>query len=96
LLVSVALALGGCRSEPPESVTRTQFIDVMTALRKLDMETASPAEFDPRRDSILEAASVTDSALVEFSRRHGRDVAFMAEVWDSIAMRLAAEDTIMR
>jgi hypothetical protein len=97
LRVCAAFALAaGCRAEPSEAVTPTEFVDVMVALRRADLETASPAEYNPRRDSILRAAGVTDSALVDFARRHGRDVAFMAELWDSIALRLSSEDTIVR
>jgi hypothetical protein len=88
--------LGACRDAPAESVTRTQYIDVMAALRKLDMETATAAEFNPRRDSILSAAGVTDSMLVAFARRQAQDVGAMAEIWDSIALRLVGDDTIMR
>jgi hypothetical protein len=90
------VVLGACRQGPAEPVTRDQYIDVMAALRKLDMEAATAAEFDQRRDSILSAAGVTDSMLVSFARRHARDLGSMAEIWDSIAMRLVVDDTIIR
>jgi hypothetical protein len=93
---AAVLTLAACDAEPTEPMTRAQFIDVMTELRKIDMDTDAPEEFDARRDSILREAGVTDSTLVDFARLHGRDIVYMAEVWDSIATRLAVEDTIMR
>lgn len=95
LLAVLGLA-AACGTEPTEPVTRSQFIEVMAALRAVDMATDGTAEFNARRDSILGAAALTDSALVDFARRHGDDVTYMAEVWDSIARRLAGADTIMR
>lgn len=95
-VVAAALLAAGCEAEPTEPVTREQFIDVMTEIRRIDMDTDAAAEFDTRRDSILRESGVTDSALVDFARLHGREIGFMSEIWDSIAKRLASEDTVPR
>lgn len=69
-------------------MSREQFITVVTDLRKAAMETTEPAEWQARRDSILDAAGVTDSALVAFAAAHGERIPYMLEVWDTIEGRL--------
>jgi hypothetical protein len=54
-------------------------------------QTPDPEEFQARRDEILARHGVTDSALVAFARRVGRDPERMALIWDTIAARLAAQ-----
>jgi hypothetical protein len=89
--------LAGCRSEPEqETITREQFVDVIVQLRQADAATDDPAEFEASKATILGDAGITDSMLIAYSRVHGSDIAFMAEVWDTIARRLVREDTIPR
>jgi hypothetical protein len=75
---------GACGSDGPAVMDGGEFIDVMIELRSAELEAADDEAFAARRDSILEAAGVTDSMLIEFARVRGRDVAYMAAVWDSI------------
>lgn len=87
----------GCRSEPEQvTITREQFVDVIVQLRQADAATDDPAEFEASKATILGDAGITDSMLIAYSRVHGSDIAFMAEVWDTIARRLVREDTIPR
>ena len=89
--------LAGCRSEPEqETITREQFVDVIVQLRQADAATDDPAEFEASKATILGDAGITDSMLIAYSRVHGNDIAFMAEVWDTIARRLVREDTLPR
>lgn len=94
--VVAALVLVGCRDEQPVGpMPRETFIEVMVELRRVVAENPTQAEFEARKAEILEEANVTDSALVEYARVHGRELEHMAEVWDSVNARLrAAEDTI--
>ncbi|MGH7578141.1 MAG: hypothetical protein ACREM1_23870 [Longimicrobiales bacterium] len=96
LAFAAMLALTGCRGEQPvEPMPRETFVEVIVELRRAATENASQAEFDARKAEILEEANVTDSALVEYARLHGRQLEHMAAVWDSVNARLrAAEDSI--
>lgn len=95
LFVALML-LPGCRADAGDALVRDRYVDLMVALRELARDSDVPEEFYVRKDSVLRAAGVTDSMLVAYARRHGRDVAYMAAVWDSVAQRLIDGDTIMR
>lgn len=44
---------------------------------------------DPRlKESVLANHEVTDEELVDFAERHGRDVAFMRDVWNEVESRM--------
>lgn len=90
--VTALLVVQGC-SESVEvpSVEPETYVEVMVALRRAHNETSSVAEFEQRREQILRDASLTDSMLVQWVRARGTDVGFMAELWDSINTRLAAD-----
>jgi len=60
------------------------FVGVMIDLREALRDSVDAVGFAARRDSILLAAGVTDSMLIEFARRHGRDATYMAALWDSV------------
>jgi hypothetical protein len=90
------MLLPGCRADAGDALVRDRYVDLMVALRELARDSDVPEEFYVRKDSVLRAAGVTDSMLVAYARRHGRDVAYMAAVWDSVAQRLIDGDTIMR
>ena len=94
LLCLPMVALPACEREPQGPDLRAEtYIDVMVELRRAHTPQMSPAEFEAKRAEILAEAGVTDSLLVQWARAHGRDVALMSAVWDSINARLtAAED----
>lgn len=84
ILLTALLLAASCGPRAPEVMDREAFIDVMVQLRRAELEAEGAAAFTARRDEILDAAGVTDSMLVAFSRAHGLDAEYMAAVWDSI------------
>jgi hypothetical protein len=90
--IAALLVVPGCSgSVEGPSVEPETYIEVMVALRRAHNETSSTAEFEQRREQILRDASVTDSMLVQWARARGLDAGFMAQLWDSINTRLAAD-----
>jgi len=69
---------------------RETFIEVYVELRRAEQEASTPEAFHARKQEILERYGTTPDALLEFVERHGRDVKYMAELWDTIAARLSA------
>jgi hypothetical protein len=101
-LMRMALSLGllcfamACERDPrgPQLDPET-FIDVMVELRRAHERGGSTAEFEARRDSILQEAGVTDSTLVQWVRTRQADVGFLTALWDSVNARLiATRDTL--
>lgn len=94
--VAAVLVLASCHDEQAvEPMPRETFVEVIVELRRAATQNPTQAEFEARKEEILEEANVTDSALVEYVRLHGHELERMAEVWDSVNARLrAAEDSI--
>ncbi|MFO7892993.1 MAG: hypothetical protein R6U63_04600 [Longimicrobiales bacterium] len=99
LLLLGLLAVSGC-AEPDAvasaaELTRSEFIDVVVALRtaeielrdELDDPSALDARYQAAKDSILEAHGVHAGELYAFLELN-RDLQTQDEVWDSIAQRL--------
>ncbi|MDX1674426.1 MAG: hypothetical protein R3314_06515 [Longimicrobiales bacterium] len=91
-----ALACG--RPDPAEAnaMTRSQFIDVVVALRdaRLDLESQPEladsvleARYGEERDRILERHGITAGDLYAFVALHP-ELGYQTEVWDSITHRL--------
>lgn len=90
-------ACGVSGSESGQAVlTRSEFIDVMVALRstRLDLEglrelpdSVRESRFVERRDSILRERDITEEELYAFVARHP-DLEYQKEVWDTISERL--------
>lgn len=94
--VAAGLALlVGCGDAPSEPISRDAFIDVIIALRQAADGVRDSAVFAARRDEILRAHGVSDSMLIQYVRRHSRDVQMMAEIWDTIDARLAVPSDTM-
>ena len=90
----LVLAAACADSAPMAPMSRETFIDVMVELRRAAAQDTSQAAFEASKGRILEAAGVTDSALIEYVRLNAARIEFMAEVWDSVDARLiAAPDT---
>jgi hypothetical protein len=97
LLGAVTLAIG-CSDPaggPGPALTRAEFIDVVVAIRRaeLDLERSDePGDsaavlFQARRDSILAAHGTTPEELYEFLEQHS-DLHYMDGVWDGITQGL--------
>lgn len=91
-LLAPVLACGGPEPAGSEAaLTRAEFIDVVSAVREAELAVegsdSAQALFEARRDSILAAHGTTEAALRAFLERHS-GLAYMEEVWDSIAQRL--------
>lgn len=97
-LLLAVLGAAGCadeRDRAPEGLTRSEFIEVVVALRNAEIELEAPdsvyeARFRTRRDSILDAHGTTQRALYEFLNRHP-DLQYMDAVWDTITQRTIRE-----
>lgn len=90
LLLGAMLAACTREAAGPQLEPET-YVDVMVALRRAHRQTATPAEFQARRQAILQEAGVTDSLLVQWVRSRGEDVELLTALWDSINARLASE-----
>jgi hypothetical protein len=97
-LLAVLLGAAGCRGGDPvePTLSRDQFVDVMVAIRRADLDTHTDSAYLLRRASVLDSVGTTDSALVQWVERHASDFAFMAAVWDSIDAKLSATADSMR
>lgn len=89
LVLGWLVALPGCGSGPAAStMDRETFIDVYVELRVAalghDDATVTPGE----RERILASHGVAAEDLVTFAEVHGRDPAFMRDVWNEIEDRL--------
>ena len=73
------LACNGYNSESsaPE-LSREAFIQAYVTLSITDMENVS------RRDQVLDSLGVSSTDLEEFVAYHGKNVDFMADLWDEI------------
>jgi predicted protein tyrosine phosphatase len=93
VVLAVAAASAGCRPDAtaPATIPQATFVDVMVALRQAADTLHEVEEFRAEQERILRQAGVTDSALMEFVRVHGRDPQRMAMIWDTIAVRLIRE-----
>jgi hypothetical protein len=96
LVLAAVFALVDCGDGAPVGpIPRVTFIQVVAELRRAAMEASSEEDFQARKERILSDAGVTDSLLVEYVRVHGGRLEHMAEVWDSIDVRVqAVEDTL--
>lgn len=66
-----------------------RFIEVVVELRRAAAQTrADPDAFTMRRDSILEAAGVTEAQVRGYVDAHAEDLRHMATIWATINERL--------
>jgi hypothetical protein len=93
-LVPLAAALWGCGGggSTPTSTTidKEKFVTTYVQLREAAVQVDS-AGLDSARAAILRRAGVTQKEMLAFADVHGRDVAFMKDVWDEVERRLEAD-----
>lgn len=65
----------------PETIEGSAFVAAYVDLRLTAMETAGAAG-EVRRQAVLAEHGVTEEDLLEFVEVHGRDGAFMRDVWE--------------
>lgn len=102
LLAALALpaALGGCRGEYPDTLSRERFVAVNVALRRLDpaggdsLRTA--ADSVRARAAVLRKQGVTEKELRAFVDARRDDTEELSETWREIASRLARADSVVR
>lgn len=84
----VLTACGGVfGGEEPETVDRSAFIATYVDLRIAALRT--DGTLDPtRRQAILSEHGVTEEELLEFAEIHGRDPAFMRDLWSDVEQKL--------
>ncbi|MEZ4414251.1 MAG: hypothetical protein R3E10_00700 [Gemmatimonadota bacterium] len=90
MLGPLALA-GACDSsgpgDPSDAIPVDVFIDTYVDLRIADLQTPGNEIIPADRERILAEHGVTSEDLLEFVETHGRDVPYIAEVWDSVEVR---------
>lgn len=91
LLLSLAVVLWGCSGGAPTPATTTiskdKFITTFVKLREAAV-TVDSAGLDSARTAVLRQAGVTQQDMLAFAEVHGRDVAFMKDVWNEVEQRL--------
>jgi hypothetical protein len=89
MLAAALLAACGAGSGAP-GLTDERFVTVVVELRRAAAETrGNPGAYPARRDSILQAAGVTEDQLRAYVDAHGGDLRHMAEIWADVNRRLA-------
>ena len=88
LLVAAAVGLVSCRREPAAPLAQETFIEIMVSLRRASTESADQADFEARKQVILERAGVTEDELRAYARRAPRDARALSDAYDSISARL--------
>lgn len=96
VLTSAVALLAGCGGDaaaPADAtaIDRETFIAAYVDLRTAAVRSESPEIPDGERAAVLARHGVTEEDLLGFAEAHGRDVAFMREVWDEVEARLDAQ-----
>ena len=89
LLAVVGLAAGCGAPERPQPIDREVFIDAYVDLRLAALGNEDFEVEPEQRSEILERHGVDQDELLYFADFHGRDVAFMNEIWSEVERRLA-------
>lgn len=95
----LALFAVGCGAADPTAapgeakLDADRFAEVYVELRAAALDASTRAEFEEKRQEILQRHGVTAEGLLEFAESHGSDARRMATLWDSMSARLTARDT---
>ena len=88
-LLLATVSIVACESDPdPVTIERAAFVDTYVALRTAALLRGTAAVDGPLRDTVLQAAGVTEGELVTFAEVHGNDFEFMRGVWTDVSARL--------
>ena len=82
------VVLFGCGGGDPATIDRDVFIAAYVDLRAEALLNDDRQITDDERDQVLQEHGVTEGDLMAFAEIHGRDVAFMRDVWDEVEERL--------
>lgn len=93
-LVVVVLAACGRAdgSASGEVIDRDAFIATYVDLRMAALHAPDLHVSDEQRAEILARHGVDEESLLEFADVHGRDIAYMSEVWNEIDTRIQQEN----
>ncbi len=86
VLSSFLFACAG--AEESTSIPRETFVEVYVALRAAELRSSGAVIADADRDRILAEHEVTEEELLAFAGAHGRDTAFMEEIWTEVQSRM--------
>jgi hypothetical protein len=90
MLAAAALLTACGAGSGTTGLTDERFVTVVVELRRAAEETrGNPGAFPARRDSILQAAGVTEDQLRAYVDVHAGDLRHMAEIWADVSRRLA-------
>lgn len=89
-LAMVAVIVACSPGADAAGLSDERFIAVVVELRRATEHTRSDSErFPMLRDSILDAAGVTEVQLRAYVDAHADDLRHMAEIWSTVNRRLA-------
>jgi hypothetical protein len=88
LALVLACLFGGCGRQPAAPLEQEKFVQVMVSLRRAALESGSRADFEAKKQAILQRAGVTDAQLRAYGRYAPRDPRGASEAYESIAARL--------
>lgn len=90
LLCAVVALLAACgRGTDTMGLSDERFVSIVVELRRAaDLTRREPDTYPARRDSILDAAGVTEAQLRSYIDAHAEDLQHMAGIWADINRRL--------
>lgn len=89
--IALTAVLVACGSDSAEGVLdREVFITTYVELRADALLSDDGQLSDDDRARVLQEHGVSEDDLLAFAQQHGRDLAFMREVWDEVEERLDA------
>ena len=86
--LTLIVVLFGCGDRDDATIDRESFIAAYVDLRADALLNENGEITDEERDLVLQKHGVTEEHLLAFADVHGRDVAFMRDVWDEVEERL--------
>jgi signal transduction histidine kinase len=93
------MAAAGCGLTDPRAangageLSRDNFTAAYVALRRAQLQNPTPAAFEAAKRQILEQHGVSEDDMMDFVQRHSRDVQYMAELWESLELRITSPDS---
>jgi len=92
LLVTLVACGDADRGTSADVIDREDFIATYVELRVTALHTPDLGLTDQQRADILARHGVDEAGLLAFADVHGRDVAYMSEVWNDIDDRIQKQN----
>lgn len=92
LLLLLAACGGSGERASGNVIDREDFIATYVDLRMAALHAPDLRVTDQQRADILQRHGVDEQSLLDFTDAHGRDIAYMSEVWNDIDSRIQREN----